>query len=148
MTDRPLSYWVTVARMGFENDFNRLFDELGLSRTELARRMDCTPAYVSKLLNGTAGNFQLETMAKWARAIDAIVQIRLIKEGAEVVRVMDYESARALDDKSPSHRTAQAENRRPSTPLEISANPAPGSNLLRFPDVSTGQQIFKVVAEA
>lgn len=83
--------------MGFEEDFNRLFDELGLSRTELAERIGATPAYISKLLNGRLGNFQLETMTKLARAIDAILQIRLIKEDGEVVRVVDYETAQALD---------------------------------------------------
>ena len=98
MTDEPPSYWVAVARMGFDDDFNRIFDDLGISRAELAKRMGCTPAYVSKVLNGATGNYQLETMAKWARAIGAIVQIRLIKEGKEVVRVVDYETAGALDD--------------------------------------------------
>jgi hypothetical protein len=51
------------------------------------------------VLNGSAGNFQLSTMAKWARALGAIVQIRLIKEGEEVVRVVDYETAGELDDR-------------------------------------------------
>jgi transcriptional regulator with XRE-family HTH domain len=84
--------------MGFEDDFNRIFDEVGISRTELARRVESSPAYVSKVLNGTAGNFKLITMAKWARAIGAIVQIRLIKEGKEVVRTLDYETASKFDD--------------------------------------------------
>jgi transcriptional regulator with XRE-family HTH domain len=83
--------------MGFEDDFNRIFDELGISRTDLAERLDSSPAYVSKVLNGTAGNFQLSTMAKLARAIGAIVQIRLIIEGKEAVRVVDYETAGQLD---------------------------------------------------
>jgi transcriptional regulator with XRE-family HTH domain len=98
MADEPLSYWIAVARMGFENDFHRLFDELGIPRMELAQRVGASPAYVSKVLNGTRGNFQLRTMAKWARAIGAIVQIRLIKESNEVVRVVDYETAGVLDD--------------------------------------------------
>jgi len=56
MTDQPLSYWMAVARIGFEDDFSRLFDELGISRSALA----------------------------------AILQIRLIKEEGEVLRVVDY----------------------------------------------------------
>lgn len=99
MADEPLSYWMAAARMGFEDDFNRIFDELGISRTELAERLGTTPAYVSKILNGKAGNFQLETMTKMARALGAILQIRLIKEEGEVVRVVDYETARTLDSK-------------------------------------------------
>ena len=106
MTDQPLSYWMAVARMGFEDDFHRIFDELGISRAELAEKLGTTPAYVSKLLNGRAGNFQLETMAKMARAIGAILQIRLIKGEGEVVRVVDYETARELDS---AQETASAD---------------------------------------
>ncbi len=96
--ERPLSYWVSLARMGFENDLNRIIDDLEISRTELARRVNASPAYVSKVLNGSTGNFTLATMTKWARAIGAVVQIRLVKDGKEVVRVVDYETASALDD--------------------------------------------------
>lgn len=108
MIDRPLSYWVTVARMGFENDFNRLFGELRISRTDLAKRVKASPAYISKVLNGTGGNYQLGTMAKWARAFGAIVQIRLIKEGEEVVRVVDYEMASTIDDMRDSQAQSSA----------------------------------------
>jgi transcriptional regulator with XRE-family HTH domain len=97
MSDQSASYWMAVARMGFEEDFNRLFDKLNITRAELAARLEVTPAYISKVLNGTAGNYKLETMTKWARAIGAILQIRLISEDGEVVRVVDYETARVLD---------------------------------------------------
>ena len=126
--DRPLSYWVSVARMGFENDFNRLFDELGISRAELANRVDSSPAYVSKVLNGTAANFQLSTMAKWARAIGAVVQIRVVQEGKEVVRVVDYETARMLDDISESRLqdgTAEESPTKLAAPGPDGGKPAP-----------------------
>lgn len=100
MTDRPLSYWVAVARMGFENDLHRLLETSDITRAQLADQLNVSGPYVSKVLNGTAGNYQLETMAKWARALGAIVQIRLIKEGKEAVRVVDYETAGALDDRA------------------------------------------------
>lgn len=96
--ERPASYWTTLARMGFENDLNRLFDLLGISRAEFARRMGVSPAYVTQVLNGEKRNLQIETLVKFARAVDAILQIRLVKEGEEVVRVVDYETAAALDD--------------------------------------------------
>jgi transcriptional regulator with XRE-family HTH domain len=124
MTDRPLSYWVAVARMGFENDLHRLLDAAGITRAELADQLNVSGAYVSKVLNGTAGNYQLETMAKWARALGAIVQIRLIKEGKEVVRVVDYETAGALDDKHSA---------------SMEAVPVPkGADVLTFPAKSSG----------
>jgi|ERR1700674_33082 len=101
MTDEPLSYWIAVARLGFENDFHRIFDQSGMSRAELAKRINATAPYISKVLNSTNGNFQLETMAKWARAIGAILQIRLTKEGEEVVRVLDVETAIRLEEENP-----------------------------------------------
>jgi len=99
MPDEPLSYWVAVARMGFEDDFHRLFDELGISQAELARRIPVSEAYASKFLNGTTGNYELGTMVKWARAVGGIVQVRVIKEEGETVRIVDYQTARELDDK-------------------------------------------------
>jgi transcriptional regulator with XRE-family HTH domain len=101
MPEEPLSYWVSVARIGFEDDFNRLFEELDISQAELARKVNppVSEAYVSKLLNGTAGNYELKTMVKWARVVGGVVQVRIIKEEGEVVRVVDYETAQELDDK-------------------------------------------------
>jgi len=95
--ERPLSHWIAVARMGFERDFHRIFSGLDISRSELARRLESSPAYVSKVLNGKAGNFTLGTMAKLARAIGAAVQISLTRDGKETVRVVDYETAATLD---------------------------------------------------
>ena len=99
MSDQPLSYWVAVARIGFQDDFSRLFDGLGISQAELARRVSVSEAYVSKFLNGTGGNYELETMAKWARAVGGIVQIRVINEDGEAVRVVGFDTARELDEK-------------------------------------------------
>jgi transcriptional regulator with XRE-family HTH domain len=97
--EEPLSYWVAVARMGFEDDFHRLFEELGISQAELAKRLPASEAYVSRFLNGIAGNCNLQTMTKWARAVGGVVQVRVIKEDGEAVRVVDYETARALDER-------------------------------------------------
>lgn len=96
---RPLSYWITVARSGFENDLHRLIaEDEELNQAELARRTKTSEPYVSKLLHGTGGNYEIKTMAKFARAIGAILQIRLVREGSEVVRVVDYETAGRIDD--------------------------------------------------
>lgn len=89
---------MAVARLGFEDDFHRLFEELGITQSELATRLDVSEPYVSRLMNGKLGNLQLETMTKFARAFGAILQIRMVKDG-EVVRVVDYETAAALDEK-------------------------------------------------
>lgn len=117
--DRPLSYWTTVARLTFEDDFHRLLDEAGISQKELADRTGTSPAYISKVLKGEAGNFQIETMAKLARAVDGIVQIHVVKDGREVTRVMSYREAARLDD-------------RRSRPRSVSAGTESVSNVLHF----------------
>jgi transcriptional regulator with XRE-family HTH domain len=86
--------------MGFEDDFNRLFEALDIPQAELAARLGVSPEYVSKVLNGRAGNYELKTMAKWARAVGGIVQVRVIKEHGEAVRIVDYETARTIDAKA------------------------------------------------
>lgn len=106
MPDEPLAYWVDLARMGFEDDFARLFDDLGITQAELANRLGVSPEYVSKVLNGRAGNYELKTMAKWARAVAGIVQIRVIKEHGEAVRIVDYETARELDERAVAQQTS------------------------------------------
>lgn len=96
---RPLEYWLSLARMGFEDDLHRLMAEKEVSRTKLAKAIDASVPYISQLLNGAGGNFTLKTMVKLARALDALVQVRLVLDGREVVRVMSINEARDLDDR-------------------------------------------------
>ena len=88
---------VSLARIGFEEDLYRLIQAEQITRSELARRIETSSAYISKIFNGTT-NYTLQTMAKLAKAVGAIVQIRLVSEGREVVRVMDVDTARRFDD--------------------------------------------------
>jgi transcriptional regulator with XRE-family HTH domain len=55
----------------------------GLSRAQLARRMKTSRANVSKLLN-EAENFQMETIAKLAVALDRDIALRLIRKTEKV----------------------------------------------------------------
>ena len=49
----------------------------GVTRSELARRMEVSPAYVTKILRGHA-NLSLESLAKVAFALDMKWEFRLI----------------------------------------------------------------------
>lgn len=94
--DRPLSYWITLARMGFEEDLARLMGKKDVSRSDLARKVGVSPQFITKILNGT-NNYTLATMAKLARGIGAVLEVRLADEGSEVVRVVDPSVAVVLD---------------------------------------------------
>jgi len=94
----PLELWIDLARVGFEEDLDRLMTRAGVNRSELAEAAGVSPAFVSKVLNGST-NYTLKTMAKLARAVGAVLQVRLIDENREVVRVVSPETASWLDDR-------------------------------------------------
>lgn len=89
----------SLARIGFEEDLYRLMQAEQITRSELARRIESSSAYISKVLNGTS-NYTLQTMAKLAEAVGAIVQIRLVLEGREAVRVLSIKDAQEFDDRN------------------------------------------------
>lgn len=69
-------YWLAGAILEFTEDVVREMDRQGISRTELARRLGSTPAYVTKILRGKV-NFTLATMVKLARALGSEVHVQL-----------------------------------------------------------------------
>ena len=100
--NRPLSHWITLARLGFEEDLARLMSKKKILKSDLAKNADVSPPFITKVLSGT-NNYTLKTMAKLARAVGAVLEIRLADENGEVVRVVDYETARELDSASSAH---------------------------------------------
>jgi transcriptional regulator with XRE-family HTH domain len=69
-------YWLAGAILEFTEDVVREMERQGLTRTELARRLGATPAYVTKVLRGKV-NFTLSTMVRLARALNAEVHVQL-----------------------------------------------------------------------
>ena len=70
------AYWVEGAILEFTEDMVNRMEEQGISRSELARRIGVSPAYVTKILRGST-NFTLDTMVKVARALDCEFRCRL-----------------------------------------------------------------------
>lgn len=70
------SYWVEGAILEFTEDMVHQMKEKRVSRSELARRIGASPAYVSKILRGST-NFTLDTMVKISRALDCSLRCRL-----------------------------------------------------------------------
>jgi transcriptional regulator with XRE-family HTH domain len=54
----------------FVEELLGLMKEQGMSRAELARRMDARPSRITSMLTGT-NNFTIETMVRAARAVNA-----------------------------------------------------------------------------
>jgi len=57
-------------KLMFAEELLRIMKARGISRTELARRMDSSPSRITSLLSGT-NNFTIETMVRAARAVGA-----------------------------------------------------------------------------
>ena len=66
------SYWIAKAIEDFTEDLFRLMEQQGVSKAELARRIDSSPAYVTKVLRGNT-NFTIESMVRLVRALDGKV---------------------------------------------------------------------------
>lgn len=70
-------YWLAGAILEFTEAVVREMERQGISRTELARRLGTTPAYVTKILRGKV-NFTLATMVRLARALSSEMHVQLI----------------------------------------------------------------------
>ena len=84
---KSLSYWVAVALMGFHEDIDRLLEDFPNKMPEFLNEDD------------PPENYDLQTMVQLARSVGGVLQVRVIKEHGEVVRVVDYETARRLDSR-------------------------------------------------
>ncbi len=63
-------------KIEFCEDMLKLMDKKGLSRSDLAARLGCSKAYITKLLNGRQ-NFTLKKLVEIALALDAELELRL-----------------------------------------------------------------------
>jgi transcriptional regulator with XRE-family HTH domain len=70
----------------FTNAMVTRMREVGVSRSELARLIKATPAYISKILRG-ATNFSLDSMVKIANALNCELRLHLQPSGAKSRRL-------------------------------------------------------------
>lgn len=73
------SYWVEQLKLDFSISLERRRKNAGLSYADLAKKIDTSPAYISKIFRGDA-NFTIESMVKLSRATGGKVDLRIIDE--------------------------------------------------------------------
>jgi transcriptional regulator with XRE-family HTH domain len=76
------AYKAEMAVMEITEEIVRRMEELGVSKSELARRIGATPAYVTKILRGDT-NFTFETMVKLGSALDCEFRCHLQPKGKD-----------------------------------------------------------------
>jgi transcriptional regulator with XRE-family HTH domain len=79
--EKDPKYWVEAMRFDFVEEVERMMEERSITRAELARRMDASPAYVTQMFKALF-NPTLLTLAKVALAFDARVELRLVPKDA------------------------------------------------------------------
>lgn len=93
------AYWLEGAVLSFTEDMLKIMDDQGMSRSELARRIGTSPAYITKILRGST-NFTFESVVKIAMALECEFKPQL-KPKVAAVRTSDW-----LDDFEPCHVTS------------------------------------------
>jgi transcriptional regulator with XRE-family HTH domain len=79
--DKDPKYWVESMRFDFVEEVERMMEERGVNRAELARRLDASPAYVTQMFKALF-NPTFLTLAKIALAFDARVELKLVPRDA------------------------------------------------------------------
>lgn len=80
--EETLAYKTEAAVLEFTEELVSWMDCQGLSRADLARKIGCSPAYVTKILRGGT-NFTLETMVKVADVLGCKIRTHLQPEGTQ-----------------------------------------------------------------
>jgi len=77
-------FWVEKAKLDFSIALNRLFEKSGMSQKELSEKLNTSPAYITKVFRGDA-NFTIETMTKFARAVDGQLHITITEPESSIL---------------------------------------------------------------
>jgi len=79
--EKDPAYWSERAILRVSEEIALAMERARVSRSELARRLGTSPAYVTKILRGNA-NFTLDTLARIARALGGEFHFHLAPLGA------------------------------------------------------------------
>lgn len=74
---------VDEVKIDFALCVERRLKQLGLSKTDLARQLGTSPAYVTKVLRGDA-NLTIKTMVELAHAVDGTLHLHIAPRQAKV----------------------------------------------------------------
>jgi antitoxin component HigA of HigAB toxin-antitoxin module len=119
---QSVDYWSHVAMRSFVRDLGQRMDDIGMKRADLAREIDTSTAYITKVMRGDA-NFTLETMTKLAMAVNAKLQVRIVDRGARAISVRTESSEWVIE--IPQQRAANASTVLSFDPSQIATNVLP-----------------------
>lgn len=124
---QSVDYWSHIAMRAFVRDLGQRMDELGMKRADLARKIDASTAYVTKVMRGDV-NFTLETMTKLAMAVDGKLDVRIVAKDAPSMSVRTGHLGWHFE-RGPQRHIASASAVLKLDPDQIAANEIYGSEL-------------------
>ena len=74
------TYWVAALILDFTEGLHNIMEANGVSRSDLARRLGVSPAYITKALRGNV-NFTVDSMVRLVRAAGGEVSIHIEPKG-------------------------------------------------------------------
>lgn len=78
-------FWSGMAKLEFVVALNKVMNEKGISRSDLARLSKKTPAYITKVMSGDA-NLTIESMVMFSRCAGMRFTPSMSPERHEVIR--------------------------------------------------------------
>jgi transcriptional regulator with XRE-family HTH domain len=96
-------YWIADAQIEFTEGLHDLMERRKISKSELARKIDSSPAYVTKILRGTS-NFTLASMVRLVRALNGRLHIRVCAQEDRTQWVHDMYRPRPIRPTMPKQR--------------------------------------------
>lgn len=74
--DQDNDFWTESAKIDFAVAMEQIMSKSKLSKSDLARRIGSSPAYITKVLRGDS-NLTINTMVKLARAADGSLHLHI-----------------------------------------------------------------------
>ena len=70
------TYWTASMILDFTDGLHKIMEANGVTRSDLARRLGVSPAYITKVLRGNV-NFTVDSMVRLVRAAGGEVSIHI-----------------------------------------------------------------------
>ena len=124
---QSVDYWAHLAKRVFVRDLNQRMDVLGMKRADLARSIESSTAYVTKVMRGDA-NLTLETMTKLAMAVNGRIEVRIVEFSAPAIRAPVGRDGWQFD-RAPGEEIAGASAMLKLAPHQLAANEQYGNEM-------------------
>ena len=71
------TYWAASMILDFTEGLHKTMEANGITRSDLARRLSVSPAYITKVLRGNV-NFTVDSMVRLIRAAGGEVRVQVV----------------------------------------------------------------------